>query len=437
MFTSYEQERFENEIQKMDSLKPGEPLKVDFYFNTEKQMVHYLETAAEKNVTSLDFSRSYMASQRVGWLAKHIDLIPDLKELNLSLCDAKKMSLTKLLRKLPETQITRLNIGKNGIYKDQACSDALIDLLKSRPIEYLNIEGNTYADDFEDKFLSVLPTSSLKEVVAHSGMRVNSKEFGKAIACSNLTHLDLSENYGIKKEALYSIAEYLPDMKLTSLNIGNASLGGPEAKTICDAVRQSNLKNFTVSFGSCERHEEENILASALDLYLSSESKLENSHISLVLWSDESKKKLSEAHKIMMQRAAYRKAYEKKAEAKKGVVSVPENLSLSEALEQGVIAQLLAQRSKPLTAVECLHKDTEDVSFISKAGKLSLLPELMSAERWNNAKEMQRVWDAVDPSYRWQLDGQRGRLSYQTEKNKVMKKSVASLLAAKGKDRRT
>lgn len=415
------------ETDRMNACPQGRPFAPQSPVRGEEYMRAFLQAAAERGISSLNFGYSSLKGEDVGLLAKNLSLIPELKELNVQNAQAGAVCGLELLKRLGNTKVERLNVAQNGFNGDPACTDAVIELIADGRLKELTV-SDRMAEPFFERVAPLLKVSPLEKLSCQSvGAAYDGEEFGNALAESNLKYLDVSLNGKFSQKALIAVARNLPKSRLEFFAAHGIGLNEETAAEMCKGLKESKVKETLLSFASGGFDAERRTAAVIADMFASHETRLEKAVCELRGWYDENRKPIFNARTEQMHRIAFREAYRKKVEY---AADLPLMLAdtLAQGFDTGLLPKVLAVHKAPLSAKECLEKTADGKTFIENAALAELLPEIFVKNRWKDAKEMQTAWNAVPEADKWQLDGRRGRPSFQKIKNEVMRAAVTDLL---------
>ena len=90
----------------------------------------------------------------------------------------------------------------------------------------------------------------------------------------------------------------------------------------------------------------------------------------------------------------------------------------------------LAKENKTLTAEDYRQKNAEGYRLIDALAYSKQLNKVFAPQHWNNAKDMQTVFDMLSDIHKAQLDGKDGRPSFKVLKNQVMAAAVRQKISA-------
>ena len=90
----------------------------------------------------------------------------------------------------------------------------------------------------------------------------------------------------------------------------------------------------------------------------------------------------------------------------------------------------LAKENKTLTAEDYRQKNAEGYRLIDALAYSKQLNKVFAPQHWNNAKDMQTVFDMLSDIHKAQLDGKDGRPNFKVLKNQVMAAAVRQKISA-------
>ena len=90
----------------------------------------------------------------------------------------------------------------------------------------------------------------------------------------------------------------------------------------------------------------------------------------------------------------------------------------------------LAKENKTLTAEDYRQKNAEGYRLIDALAYSKQLNKVFAPQHWNNAKDMQIVFDMLSDIHKAQLDGKDGRPNFKVLKNQVMAAAVRQKISA-------
>lgn len=423
------------EIRRMETCRKDRPFAPQTPLLGDEYTKSFLQAAARYNIVSLNFNFSAMTDGGISRLAKHLNEIPELKELNVQNCKAGSAASLELLKQVGKSKIERLNIAQNNIDGDPECTHAVLELIRQGSLKELTLDFNRMEEPFFERIAPLLKSTPLETLSCGSvGVSYDETGLGEALPRSNLKSLNVSMNPKFSQSALQSIAQNLPESKLEFFAAHDIPLNEETAVKMCKGLTSSNVVETRLSFASGGFDAERNVAEALAKMFRSHETRLEKATCELNRWYDGNRKPIFEARSEQMRRLAFREAYRKKVEYGADLPLILVN-SPAEAFDAGLLPKMFAVRTAPLTAKECLEKTGNGKTFIESAAAAEILPEIFMKNRWKDAKEMQAAWNAVPEEDRWQLDGRHGRASFQKVKNEVMRSAVAEMLIKnKGKE---
>ncbi len=405
-----------------------------FPFPDKACMQDFLKTAAKNGVTRLSFDQNEaFGSTAAVWLAESLNLVPDLEALSLNGRKTGKKGTLALLKALPATKIKDLSLNDIGFTKQT--EPMLFDAIKKLPLEKLSlarIKTENEKRDFAAKIAEILPETDISDLNV-SGVYSSEQACEKLAACLPRTRLKALKFDCMKGEkAQNALIDNLEKTGISRLHMGGCyDFKEPQAIRLMQVLPRTDISFFYYSMNS--RFSPDAFRETAKMLSTPS-VRLEQVAITMFHTSPEKHDPVIKARDALMKNVAYRKAVAAKTAKNLSVEKADPSLSLAEALENGFLKQALNARKEPLNVAECLKQDGDGTTLLQKAARAEQLAVLFDAAYWNNAKEHYAAWTAAGKEHHWQMDGKKGRPSYQKVKNEIMKRSVCSLIKHKGKD---
>jgi hypothetical protein len=415
---------------RLEKSAPEKTFLPNFHFRDEEQMADFLAAAGKRGIRSIDFSPVGKAAAPLGprgvkWLADHLDLTPDLKDVSLRDCFAGVAGVSALFEKLPGTRVTGVSVAGN-LLPDEV-PETFFNGLAASAVTSLDLSGTGLKDGLAGRLAEVLPKTSLRHL-ALNGINLAPPAFdalSRAIVESNVTDLEISGSFHSKTMSM--LFERLPESKLRSLKIEKNCLMEDEAGVLLKKVPETDISFLSFGFAgfssSSFEQEVKNFPPPGCSL----------EEIKIIPSKFCTQKEIflcADAGKRLYGQTKFRRFIREQTEKQKDVLSVDSSCPLSEALHAGLLPQLLKQRAaekKPLTLEECTA-DTNGSSFLKSAARAGLLPLVFKPENWGTPKDFQAAWDAVPAREHWQMDGQRERPSFRKVKNSFMGLTLQTLL---------
>lgn len=427
--TLEQREQYDKLLINLEKANPDKMFYPRFDFPSEECLKDFLKSANDKGITALGFSAcEKFGARRTVWLMDNIDLIPDLKTLSLSDSEIGQRGAKAVCEKIPETKITHLSIERNDL--PEKLAKPILEMVRKTPFTHLYLGHNfKLGSTFIEDLCPLLPEKPLKGLGLEA-LRTSQKTMetlARTLPQTQIMELNVSDLWLSDKRGVPAFAEALPQTQIKKLEI-KSMMGSEGLVAIFKALPDTEITSFSTSV--YERHSEE-VLDEMVKAFKTPKCRIENAYIYTGRIKKPQVQEYYAARDTLKENVAYRKAIRFKAEKNKEAPVDPQ-MPLAEALENGLLSQALEKRPQ-LKADDCLTAGKDGLSLLDKAVRAEVLSVLFSAKNWNNAKEMQLAWNAVPQEHRWQMDGQRGRPSYQAEKNNVMKKSVSMMFAAKNK----
>ena len=428
------QQEYARLIRRTETAEANRDFFCNFPFPDKACMQDFLKTAAKNGITRLSFEQNgSFGSTAAVWLAESLSLVPDLEALNLNGRKTGKKGTLALLKALPATKIKDLSL--NEIEFSKQAEPMLFNAIKKLPLEKLSlarIKTENEKRNFAAKMAEILPETNISDLNV-SGVYSSEQACEKFAACLPRTRLKALKFDCMKGEkAQNALIDNLEKTGITRLHMGGCyDFKEPQAVRLMQVLPRTDISFFYYSMNS--RFSPDAFRETAKMLSAPS-VRLEQVAVTMFHTPPEKSAIVLQARDDLMKNVAYRKAVAAKTAANRNVESVDPALSISEALENGLLKQALNARKAPLTAAECLKPDGDGTNLLQKAARAEQLAVLFDAAHWNNAKEHYAAWTAAGTEHHWQMDGKKGRPSYQKVKNEIMKRSVCSLIKHKGKD---
>lgn len=414
---------------RMETAEKNRDFWCSFPLPDDASLQEFLKAADALGIKRLSFAPcDYFGSADSVRLAKNLHFAPNLEALNLNDIRAGKKGGLALLEALASSKIKDLSI--NGIEFPDAAQPLLLKVALSAPLERLSFANATMGETrygFIGKLAQILPDTNVRDL-NFEGV-VSTPESCKALAevlpRTKLTALQFSSFR--EKEAQNILIDTLPDTALRHLNMRSCyDFKEPEAVRLMQTIPNTDIS--FLYFSASSRYGS-TFFQEAANMMRTPKNRLEKVFITAFKTPLEKRTEMSDARDELMQNVAYRKGIALKTDQNKNVTAIPADMSLSEALEAGLLKQALDARKMPLSAAECLKKDAEGNCFAQKAARAERLDLVFNPAYWNNAKEIQTVWDSLEKEHGWQLDGQKGRPSCQKFKNEIMRRAVVKSLS--------
>ncbi len=402
-----------------------------FSFPTEQSMRDMLNAAKENNVWNINFSGCALGARKTQWLAGNLGLLPGLKTLTLDTNAVGQSGTEALFKKLPETRILHLSLANNGIGK--ASFPVLLENIPASRLLSLNLSRNSLNDDFITDLAALLPRTNLRELsLAGAGMTgTSSGPLMDAVAAAKVQVLDISGSR-IQGNSMTELIGKLPAASLKKLNLEHTGMTEKDAFLLLKTLPDTSITDiaFTLRGRPSDR-----FLETLTSFMKDPACRLENARVDMLGLSDYEKSLVKEAQDEMRSNASHRNYYKNKILMNSHRETADAGMPLRDAVDEGLLPQVMTARAKEgktLNIEECLdpHPITQ-MPFVVYAAKAEQLPILFRADNWKNAKDMQTVWNAVPKEHRWQMDGRRGRPSFQKEKNAILERTVKAALSAR------
>lgn len=428
------QQEYARLIRRTETAEANRDFFCSFPFPDKACLQDFLKTAAKNGITRLSFEQNgSFGSTAAVWLAESLSLVPDLEALNLNGRKTGKKGTLALLKALPATKIKDLSL--NEIEFSKQAEPMLFDAIKKMPLEKLSlarIKTGNEKRDFAEKMAKILPDTNISDLNI-SGVYSSERACEKPAACLPLTRLTALRFDCMKGEkAQNALIDNLEKTGITRLHMdGCYNFKEPEAIRLMQVLPQTD-----VSFLYFSMYPKYGLpfFRKTAKMLSTPSVRLEQGAITMFHTSPEKHDPVIKARDALMKNVVYRKAVAAKAAKNLSVEKADPSLSLGEALENGFLKQALNARKEPLNVTECLKPDGYGTTLLQKAARAEQLAVLFDAAYWNNAKEHHAAWTAAGKEHHWQMDGKKGRPSYQKVKNEIMKRSVCSLIKNKGKD---
>lgn len=390
-----------------------------------------LETVAPyfpkmKNLTTLNLGGNDGIGAGMNALAK---ALPQTKVRDLNLCGNTLYSSTGVLlaAALPLTEVRSLNLTRNELDDEGAL--ALASCLSRTRLETLFLRKNDISDKGCSALAAALQQSRLKDLdLSSNGLSAKSADdLAVALPNSCVEKLSLSDNE-IGNDGIKSLAKVLPNSKIKELDLFNCGITDEGAKHLLVALQNPACRVSKINVNATER-------------YVCGEL-------------DTSRLISPELKKLILKAVENNKAREdERAKAKEEALNenVPETVKAAaenvgtakEAVENGMlikaayagclpeVAASLAAKGQTPPAEAFLTPDKNGCTPLSLVCEQKKLAELLTPEIFKNAQDVQKLWNAVPPADKDQMDGKEGRPSFQKVKNAVMTNAVRSAMQAK------
>ncbi len=426
------QKDYDKLLERLKTEKKEKPFYMHFVFPSEECLVDFLEKARENGVKKLGFSGcDSFGANRTVWLCRNLHRIPDLEYLNLNECNIGQKGAGALIDILPKTQLKGLSMDFTVMKPKH--EQPFLDSIRASKLEDLSVAFcSTGNRELAGRLADILPETNIRRLNME-GMpcpEASLIKMVKALPRTKLTSLQMGHMAGAKGQNMF--IDILPELELTDLNMKCCyDFKEPEAARLMRTLPDTKISSLYYSASS---RFSQAFFEEAAKMMTTPSCRLEKVTITMFGAPKEYGALVNEARNTLKQNVAYRTALRQKAEANAAVTDIPPGMPLGSALEEGLLKQALSARP-PLTEADLTAADKDGVTFAAKAARAEVLPLVFSPEHWNNAREMQSAWTAVGSEHHWQLDGRKGRPSFQRVKNEVAGKAIKSLLSAKGKGR--
>ncbi|MGN0904402.1 MAG: hypothetical protein ACI4PW_04525 [Alphaproteobacteria bacterium] len=402
-----------------------------FSFPTVQSMQDMLSAAKENGVWNINFSGCALGARKTQWLAGSLGLLPGLKTLTLDTNAIGRSGTEALFQKLPATRILHLSLANNGI--GAAAFPVLLKNIPASRLLSLNLSRNSLNDRFITDLADLLPRTNLRELsLAGVGMTgTSSGRLMDAAAAAKMRVLDISGNR-IQGSSMTELIGKLPPTSLKTLRLEHTGMTEKDAFLLLKTLPDTSITDiaFTVSGRPSDR-----FLETLTSFMKDPACRLENAKIDMFGLSDYEKSQIKEAQDEMRSNASHRNYYKNKILMNSHRETADVGMPLRDAVDEGLLPQVMAARAKEgkmLEVGECLTpQPITGAPFVVYAAKAEQLSLLFRADNWQNARDMQTVWNAVPNEHRWQMDGRKGRPSFQKEKNLVLERTVKAALSTR------
>lgn len=394
-----------------------------------------LETVAPyfteiKNLTTLDLSGNDCPGAGVPALAK---VLPKTKvdTLNLSGNTLYSSAGSSLGAALPATLIRSLNLSRNEL--GDAGLEALTGSMERSKLESLQIRMNGITDKGCEKLAASLPKSRMKELDLSSN-KITAKGatvLAEAVAGTYVEKLSLANN-DIGNDGAKALAKVLPNSKVKELDLFECGITDEGAKHLLIALQNPDCRVSKINVNATERY-----VCGELDTSRLISAELKG----MILKAAENNKMREDAREKAIENATKENtSQDVKAEASKieTAKEAVENGMLIKAAYAGclpdVVSSLAAKGQTP-SAEAFLTPDENGCTPLSLVCEQKQLAQLLTADNFKNAQDVQKLWNAVPPEHKDQMDGKDGRPNLQKVKNAIMANAVRSAMQAKKNQR--
>lgn len=421
---------------------------------TAEDAVFLGESLKDRPLTSLEVSCQTLNGTGLETFAPYLADMKKLTRLDLNGNDGIGAGMGTLARVLPHTKIRDLNLTGNGLYASSVTG--LAAALGVTEIRTLDLGRNDLADEGATVLAKGLERSKVESLTLfRNGISDKGCEALAAVLPSGrIKDLSLSSNT-ITSKGMEALAAALPDSQVEKLAIGNNEIGNEGAKALAKALPDTKIKELDL-FDCGITDEGAKHLLIALQKPTCRVSKININAPQIFKCGElDTARLISEELKTLILKAVEnnRQREENLEKAKQDAVKqdVAEDLkaaaaqtqSAAEAVENGtlikaayagclpeVVASLTAKGKTP-PAEAFLKPDENGCTPLSLVCEQKKLAELLTPDHFKNAQDVQKLWNAVPPSDKDQMDGKDGRPSFQKVKSTIMANAVRTAMQAK------
>ena len=332
---------------------------------------------------------------------------------------------------LPATLIRSLNLSRNEL--GDAGLEALAGSMERSKLESLQIRMNGITDKGCEKLAASLPKSRMKELDLSSN-KITAKGatvLAEAVAGTYVEKLSLANN-DIGNDGAKALAKVLPNSKVKELDLFECGITDEGAKHLLIALQNPDCRVSKINVNATERY-----VCGELDTSRLISAELKG----MILKAAENNKMRENAREKAIENATKENTSQNvKAEASKieTAKEAVENGMLIKAAYAGCLPDVvssLASKGQTPSAEAFLTPDENGCTPLSLVCEQKQLAQLLTADNFKNAQDVQKLWNAVPPEHKDQMDGKDGRPNLQKVKNAIMANAVRSAMQAKKKQR--
>lgn len=421
---------------------------------TEEDAVFLGEKIKDLSVSSLEISCQTLNGTGLETVAPYFPKMENLTALDLNGNDGIGAGMGALAKALPRTKVRDLNLCGNTLYPSAGV--LLAAALPSSGIRSLNLARNELGDEGTSALASRLSGSKLESLnLRKNGLSDKGcAELAAALPKSRVKELDLSIN-GIGSKGAAALADALPSSFVEKLSLADCDIGNDGIKALSKALPNSKIKELDLfNCGITDDGAKHLLVAlqnpacrvskinvNATERYVCGEldtSRLISPELkNMILKAVEKNKAREDERAKAKEEASNENAPETVKAAAKNVGTAKEaveNGMLIKAAYAGCLPEVvssLAAKGQTPPAEAFLTPDENGCTPLSLVCEQKKLAELLTPENFKNAQDIQKLWNAVPPADKDQMDGKEGRPSFQKIKNAVMTNAVRSAMQAK------
>ncbi|MGN0905131.1 MAG: hypothetical protein ACI4PW_08255 [Alphaproteobacteria bacterium] len=315
--------------------------------------------------------------------------------------------------------LQKLALPDNALSSAEAVAVAE-KLGKKGCVSEIDLSENKICSPGIDRFFALLPDAArklnLNEAALTDRRSVCALAKGLTLA-PQLTDLDVSVTELDSRGAADLFAAF-PRTGLLRVNLGGNELRDDDGEALAKALSHDDCTIY-------ETRVTEQAVPKRRTFWLTPSNVLSAPVLEKIR---EAEKKNEAKYGIVLDQEKARATYAAFSEGEKGD---PANVFV--AAKAGKIAEVLEKRA--LTPADYAQKDEGGKPLLIHIAESRTLDAVFNETHWNNPKKMQELWDCVPDRFKTQMDGRNGRPSFIRNKNKVMAKTVKTVLNA-GRPRR-